>query len=338
MKNYIERNIAVGQPEYGRAFWNAFKGADHFENDLNEGRKPETGSYELPRDTGAKLEREIASNSVFRPMASVIENYDGPAHIIAADSDDVSEFVAEGESFPLFDTVNDFTRIDLNRYKLVSLAKLPEEFIRDAGFDVERYIVRRFGKSIAKAEEKAFITGNGVTEPTGILHATNGAALSHRSHSLCYGDILSLYYAVDAKYRANAVWLMNDKTALELRKLTDETGHYIWNANDDTLLGKKVVISEFMPDATGGNKPIAFGDFSYYWIIDRDPVSMKVLRERFALNGQIGYLAFRFIDGKLVRSDAVKVIQIVPVPSGDDEGDDENNSDGNNTGEDVENA
>ena len=59
-----------------------------------------------------------------------------------------------------------------------------------------------------------------------------------------------------------------------------------------------------------GAKPIAFGDFSYYWIIDRKPVSVRTLIERFAVLGQVGYLAFKFLDGKLIRRDAVKVIQI----------------------------
>ena len=56
--------------------------------------------------------------------------------------------------------------------------------------------------------------------------------------------------------------------------------------------------------------PILFGDFSYYWIIDRTPVSVTVLRERFMLNHQVGYLGFEFLDGKLIRQEAVKGISI----------------------------
>lgn len=76
------------------------------------------------------------------------------------------------------------------------------------------------------------------------------------------------------------------------------------------ILGKKVLISEFMPNAESGSKPIAFGDFSYYWVIGKKPVSVRTLREKFALYGQIGYLAFEFLDGKLIRADAIKVIQM----------------------------
>lgn len=69
-------------------------------------------------------------------------------------------------------------------------------------------------------------------------------------------------------------------------------------------------ISEFMPSARAGEKPIAFGDFSYYWIVDRRPVSIRTLTEKFALTDHIGYLAYEFLDGKLTRSEAIKVMQM----------------------------
>ena len=95
-----------------------------------------------------------------------------------------------------------------------------------------------------------------------------------------------------------------------LRTLKDADGNYLWNHNNDTILGKQVIISEYMPDAEEGTKPIAFGDFSYYWVVDRKPVSLRVLIELFAEVGQIGYLAYKFLEGKLIRKNAIKVIQM----------------------------
>lgn len=68
-----------------------------------------------------------------------------------------------------------------------------------------------------------------------------------------------------------------------------------------------------MPAIDIGIKPIAFGDFSYYWVVGRKPVSVKTLLEKFVLYDQIGYLAFEFLDGKLVRNEAIKVIQMADV-------------------------
>ena len=103
---------------------------------------------------------------------------------------------------------------------------------------------------------------------------------------------------------------MNDETAMTLRKLKDENGNYLWNHNSDTILGNPVVISEFMPCAGSEKKPVAFGDFSYYWVIDRRPVTMRPIVVRFAINDQIGYIAYEFLDGKLVRQQAIKVLRV----------------------------
>ena len=103
---------------------------------------------------------------------------------------------------------------------------------------------------------------------------------------------------------------MNDNTAMQLRKLKDADGNYLWNSQNDTIFGKKIFISEYMPDVLAGNKAIAFGDFSYYWTVFRKRISVRTLTEKFAINNQIGYLAIEFLDGKLIRKDAVKVLKI----------------------------
>ena len=70
------------------------------------------------------------------------------------------------------------------------------------------------------------------------------------------------------------------------------------------------VDKEYMLDIKTGTKPISFGDFSYYWIVGRKPVTVRTLLEKFVLYDQIGYLAFEYLDGKLVRNEAIKVIQM----------------------------
>ncbi len=103
---------------------------------------------------------------------------------------------------------------------------------------------------------------------------------------------------------------MNDRTAATLRTLKDESGAYLWNNANDTILGRPVCINNAMPDAEVGSKPIAFGDFSYYWVIDRDPVSLRLLQELYAMYQQCGYYAIEFLDARLLRSEAIKVLQM----------------------------
>ena len=103
---------------------------------------------------------------------------------------------------------------------------------------------------------------------------------------------------------------MNDETALALRLLKDNNGNYLWNPANDTILSKRVFISNDMPSANAGEMPIVFGDFSYYWIIDRSPASIQTLKEKFVTLDQVGYLATEFLDGKLIRRKAIKALKI----------------------------
>jgi HK97 family phage major capsid protein len=61
---------------------------------------------------------------------------------------------------------------------------------------------------------------------------------------------------------------------------------------------------------TSGNKAIAFGDFSYYWIIQRQPLTVNILKEKYILNGEIGFTGYERLDGKLILPEAVKLLKI----------------------------
>ncbi|MDO5443186.1 MAG: phage major capsid protein [Bacteroidia bacterium] len=308
--NYAENRIHTGQPEYEKQFWNSMKGVPFAEDRLEGGRSSATGTFALPVSADNKYEAEINKMSVFRKLASVFTRYNSAVDIITANSDDIAEFVPESESIDIRDVVDDFDTVRVTATKLATLLRLPSEFVADAAFNLEGYLIKRLARNFARAEDKGFITGTGTDEPVGILDNTAGAETAATVETITYDDVIALYFSVKAEYRTNAVWLMNDKTALALRKLKDSAGNYLWNNADNTILGKPVMISEYMPDAEEGTKPIAFGDFSYYWIVKRTPVSVKMLQELFALRHQTGYLAFEFIDGKLIRTDAVKVIKM----------------------------
>ena len=151
--------------------------------------------------------------------------------------------------------------------------------------------------------------------PTGIL-SENGAEVGVTTSGITFDDIVRLFFSVDKKYRGNASWLMNDETALTLRLLKDENGNSLWDHTADTIFGRPVYIDNNMPSAAPGAKPVAFGDFSFYWIVEREPLSVIVLKEKFIESGQIGYMGYEFLDGKLIRPDAVKVLSVEQSVSG----------------------
>ena len=308
--NYRKLMTNCDQLEYDRSFWNFLRGDKMAEQTLAMGRIVDAAAYAMPTGTNGSYEKAVAKESVMRQISPVLCHYSGSASIWAALSDDIAEFVPEAEGINIRDIADDFTRILIGRYKLTSLLRLPMDFVSDAAFDLEGYLIKRLARAMARAEDKAFISGTGTDEPAGLLHDTEGAETGAAADALSFDSVIDHYFSVKPEYRKNGVWLMNDETALTMKKLKDDAGNYLWRGSDDTILGKPVKITEYMPNAETGAKPILFGDFSYFWIVKRSPITVNTLRELFALKGQLGYLGTEFIDGKLVRREAVKALQI----------------------------
>lgn len=211
------------------------------------------------------------------------------------------------------DNEDDFQRFEVQAYRLSELVRLGLEFASDQSFAIEDYVIGKMARCFGTSEEQAFINGTGENQPTGILHATDGAETGVTTESdsaISYDEIIRLYLSVDKKYRKHGTWLMNDETALALRTLKDSAGNYLWKESDETIFSKPVQIVDSMPSIGKGQKVIAFGDFSNYWLVQRFPLTIRTLKEKFAMRGQVGYLGCEYLDGKLIRKDAVKVLQM----------------------------
>lgn len=183
-------------------------------------------------------------------------------------------------------------------------------FIEDMHFNVEKYLTNEFARRFGSAEEQVFINGTGINEPSGLLMTAETGCSIDTAESLYYDDIIALYFSTKPDFRKNGVWLMNDNTALTLRTLKDKNGNYLWRQSDDTILSSPIVISPYMPDIAAGSIPVAFGDLSYFWILERQPLSVKILTELYSRENLTGYAAYERIDGKLIRPEAVQLLTI----------------------------
>ena len=197
------------------------------------------------------------------------------------------------------------------------MIKVSDELLNDSVFNIEQYISREFGRRIGTKEEEAFFIGDGKGKPTGIFNATGGAetGVTSTGTSITFDDVMDLYYSLRAPYRNKAVWLLNDSTVKAIRKLKDGNGNYIWQPSvregeSDKILNRPYRTSIYVPELAAGNRVMAFGDYSYYWIADRQGRSFKRLNELYATTGQVGFLASERVDGKLILSEAVKTLDI----------------------------
>ena len=296
--------------DYDTEYWNKEMRGKPADFEKLKGGRTATDMFILPYDSNRKYMAELEKESIFRQFATSINVSSSNNTVLAYASDDVAACVPEGESINVSDLADDFTRIKTEAHKVVSLVKVANAFVTDNAFDIKKHLPKRFAKVFGRAEENLFINGTGVGQPVGILNDTLGAETGVTTTDVTFDDVINLYMSVKAKHRKHGVWLMNDETALALRKLKDKDGNYLWQENMDTILGKPEYISEFMPSIATGKKVIAFGDFSYYWILNRRPLAVRALKEKFELYDQTGYLAMEYIDGKLVNRETIKVMQI----------------------------
>lgn len=309
----IEKEFTQASNQYSQDFWSVLKSPSCISHKITRKMKNiENGSYEIPTSTLRKLDAKIKNISKFRNIATVVKNYKTSNYIDLFEPKDYIEWVKNyNVEFMQEDILKEtFRKIPLSYFTIACMIKLSSDFILDNEFNLEDFLINEFAKKYVPFENEAFINGDGKTMPTGILANEGGAEVALKVDNITLDDVKKLFFSLDPKYRENGTWLMNDETALYLQSLKDSSGNYLWQGFDSSLMGKPVIVDNSMPLAQEGAKPIAFGDFSNYWIVERGNPTIKNLNELFSLSDEIAYLSFKYLDGKLVRPDSVKVIQI----------------------------
>jgi HK97 family phage major capsid protein len=276
-------------------------------NVLQEGVDAD-GGYLVPEEYDRRLIDVLDGENIMRNLATKITTA-GQHKINIAATKPAAAWIEEGGALSFGDAT--FDQIYLDAYKLHVAIKVTEELLYDNAFGLENYIITQFGKALANAEEDAFLNGDGKGKPTGIFAGTGGGQIAGTlTAAIKSDDLIDLVYGLKRPYRKNASFIMNDATLASLRKLKDNNGAYIWQPSykegePDRVLGYAVHTSSFAP-----LNAIAFGDYSYYNIGDRGSRSFAELRELFAGNGMIGYVAKERVDGKLILPVAVQVLKL----------------------------
>ncbi len=303
--------------EYRSAFWKAMRNKTHFDvqNALQIGTESE-GGFLVPSEFERQLIAALEEQNIFRQLANVITTSSGDRKIPVVASKGTASWVDEEGLIPESDDA--FTQVTIGAYKLATMIKVSEELLNDSVFNLESYIAREFGRRIGAKEEEAFFIGDGSGKPTVIFNATGGAQVGVTAASataITTDELIDLYHSLRAPYRKNAVFVMNDATVKAIRKLKDGNGQYLWDTslktNDpDTILGVTIKTAASAPTIAASAKVIAFGDFSNYWIADRQGRSFQRLNELYAANGQVGFRATQRVDGKLILPESIQVLRM----------------------------
>ena len=316
--------------EYNDAFWDMMRGVNTMEvRDALSVGVDQNGGFTVPDEFERQLVQALEENNIFRSLAKTIRTNSGTRTIpIATDSGSAS-WIEEGAAIQESDM--SFSQETLSAYKLGCMIKVSNELLNDSAFDIAAHIAHRFGVRFGNAEEDAFINGTGPSanpqttpsQPTGILTSLTPTAgnTTANAQTVHFDNIYKLYYSLKSPYRRNASFLCNETLLLQLMLIKDKNDNYIWKpgleiGKPDTILGRPIYTSGYMPAITGtatqdkGKKVLLFGDFSYYWIADRQNRTLKRLNELYAVTDQVGFIGTQRVDGKLILPEAMQVMAL----------------------------
>lgn len=234
-------------------------------------------------------------------------------------NDDVSNtgaIVAEGATVTTGGADLVFSTRALGAYKYGSGGasnlplKVSWELAQDSAFDLAGFVARKLGERIARAQAADWVVGTGAGEPQGLLSTQGGiggATAIAANTTITYDELITIMHDLDPAYREGAVWVFNDGILEILRKLKDLDGRPIlWNSQGNlgdaatglTLLGHRVIVDQACPAPLASNSFGFFGNLQEAYVIRRvKATTMVTLNELYAVNGQIGYLAWERADG-----------------------------------------
>lgn len=282
------------------------------------------GGFLVDPQTSERVQSVLRSTASIRAVASVV-NVEATSYDVLIDHGEVgagwaSETGAVAETgTPIID------RITIPLHELSALPKASQRLLDDSAFDIEGWLAGRIADKFARAEAAAFITGDGLDKPRGILNHASvdndvwvwgnlGYVPTGVSGDIGDGEaIIELVYALGAQYRANASFVMNSKTAGHLRKLKDNDGRFLWSdglaaAEPARLMGYPVLIAEDMPDPAVDAMAVAFGDFTAGYTIAERP-DLRVLRDPFSAKPHVLFYATKRVGGDVSDFAAIKLLK-----------------------------
>lgn len=221
------------------------------------------------------------------------------------------------------DTALNFKRRDLTPNVLAKFIKVSETLLRRSTINVDEFVRERLAIAFGEAEEKAFLTGPGTTEPLGVFTVDAAGISSGRdvdedntTTAFTADGLINAQMFVQAQYRRNGSWIFHRDGVKLIRKLKDNDGHFIFQPAlmpnvPDSLLGDPLRESEFAPNTfTTGLLVGIYGDFANYWIVDALTMTIRVLVELFAATNQVGYLGRLEADAQPVQEKAFARVKL----------------------------
>lgn len=287
---------------------------------------PSEGGYLAPTEWDRRINQALVNVSPFRRLADVKVTTVGAYSTLWKLSGPGSGWAGETANRPATDSPK-FAQIVFGHGEIFANAFATQRMLSDAAFELENWLAEEYDTEFGKQEAIAFLAGDGVNKPYGLLlHGTGGphaavhpagaiaVVASGNANGLSVDGLTDFAYGLPAPYRQNATWLMNSMTAATLAKMKDGQGNLIWRESlaagqPSTLLGRPVEIDENMPNVGAGTTPIVFGDFRAGYVIN-DRTGTQILRDPYSNKPYVGFYGTRRVGGGVKDPGAFRIMKI----------------------------
>ncbi|MCV3765621.1 phage major capsid protein [Rhizobium sp. TRM95796] len=285
------------------------------------------GGYLVPEETDGEIGRRLAVVSPVRALATVRQV---SSHVLKKPFSTsgmttgwAAETAARTET-----AAAALTELSFETMELYAMPAATQTLLDDAAVDIENWIASEVEIAFAEQESAAFVTGNGVSKPKGVLAYTAVANAGWSWGNLGYvatgaagafsssgpADVLiDAAYALKAGHRQNATYLMNRTTQAAIRKFKDADGNYLWRppaavGEPASLMGFPVAEAEHMPDIAANALAIAIGDFrAGYLVVDR--LGVRVLRDPYSAKPYVLFYTTKRVGGGVQNFEAIKLVK-----------------------------
>lgn len=316
----------IDDREYKSAFCSYLKkgnesGLSNLEAKYLSASKDKDGGFFVTHQMSSEITKAVHETSPMRQISKVSEISTDALEVIEDNEEAFAGWTLETEVRSDTDTPNIGKKV-IVAHELYAQPKATQKLVDDSRIDIEEWLSHKIIDVFSRKENAAFINGDGVGKPKGILsykagdkwgqieqiHSGNAANITAES-------ITKLFYSLKEVYAVKGKFLMNRAAVQAVRMLKDTTnGKYLWQPSleaktPDTLLGSEVLQAADMPGLTKDSLAVAFGDFKHaYQIVDREGI--RILRDPFTEKPFIKFYTTKRVGGEVVNFEALKLLKL----------------------------
>jgi HK97 family phage major capsid protein len=214
----------------------------------------------------------------------------------------------------------EFEKQFIPTHEIYAKPKISQKLLDDSAINLDEWIENKICAAMAVQENEAFLKGNGIGKPTGILnyleHGLEAFKTGIKGEIRDPDILLKAVYSLSSDLLSGSCWIMSRSALAAIRMLKDaQTGRYLLQPTmeggfGNILFGFPVYINDALDIVEPGafSTPILFGNFKKgYRVVDRR--DMTILRDPYSSKPFVEFYALKRVGGDVINKNAIKAIQ-----------------------------